>query len=192
MPTLSAPASTTGAPPRPSALTGPLVPAGAGVRLCAFLLDLAVLISPLLPIALSAKVLGSPGAFAVVGPTAVVAVWVWMSLWQGYTGMSFGKSLMGVRSIRAADRAAPGCEALVVRAVIFAGSAGLAVLPVLFGQRDGWHDRLSGVTLVDVTLGPNPLGPQQQAVLRRGADRSLRRVSSPVPVGPTVQRAGGR
>ena len=50
------------------------------------------------------------------------------------------------------------------------------------GPATGWHDRISGLTVLDVTMGANPLGKRQQVALRRHTERGLNRVHAPVPV----------
>jgi hypothetical protein len=175
----------TAAQPSPAVGTDQLVGAGRGVRCCCYLLDLAAMMSPALPLAIAGAILGVAEVVYIVVPIAFVAVWAWMQIWQGFTGMSFGKAMMGLRLIRAADRHAPGLAATVMRSGVFAGTAGLAALEVVTSPvpRDGLHDRLSGLTLIDITLGANPLGPRQQTALRKSIDRSLNKVHSPVPLG---------
>jgi uncharacterized RDD family membrane protein YckC len=115
-----------------------------------------------------------------------------MSAWQGFTGMSFGKAMLGVRSVRAGGSEAPGFGPVVVRGLIFAGTLGVAALNVITSAtpRPGLHDTISGITLIDITLGTNPFGARQQPALRKTIDRSLRKVSSPVPIGATAQPYG--
>jgi uncharacterized RDD family membrane protein YckC len=163
-----------------------------GVRGCACLLDLAALISPALPLTIVAAILGVAEVVYVVIPVAFLVGWAWMALWQSLTGMSFGKSMLGIRSVRASDLHAPSLVAVMARSLIFLGTLGLAGLPVVTssGPRDGLHDRLSGIALIDITLGFNPFGASQQTALRKTIDRSLRSVSSPIPIGPGVQPHG--
>jgi hypothetical protein len=169
-----------------------IVAAGRGVRCCSFLLDAAAMLSPALPLAVAAVILQVADVIYIAVPVAYVAAWIWLSLWRGMTGMSLGTGMLGLRTIRASDRRAPGFGAVVVRGLIFAGTAGVAALPVVTGQtpQDGLHDRLSGITLIDITLGANPLGPRQRTTLRKTLDRSLRKVGSPVPVGTAAQPYG--
>jgi RDD family len=161
-----------------------------GVRCTAYALDLAAMTSPALPLAMTAAIFKLAAVAYVVTPVAFLAAWMWMSIWQGLTGMSFGKAMLGLRAIRLADQRPPSFSATVLRGVLFAGTAGLAALPVLSDSApcDGWHDRLSGITLIDIGMGDNPLGPRQQTALRRQIDRSLKVVRSPIPL-PTVQRS---
>ncbi|WP_102144548.1 RDD family protein [Mycobacterium hubeiense] len=163
--------------------------AGPGVRCCSFLLDLAAMMSPALPLSIAGAVLGVAEVVYTVVPVAFAAVWAWMQIWQGLTGTSFGKAMLGLRLVRASDNRAPGVAAAVVRSGIFLVTLGLAALPVLTNPaRTGLHDRVSGTAVLDVTTGANPLGPRQQTILRRSADRSLNRVYSPVSAAATPRR----
>lgn len=177
--------------PSPAPLTVDHVkPAGRGLRCCSALLNLAAMLSPVLPLTLAALVLGVADVVFLVLPVAALAVWLWMALWQGYSGMTFGGALLGLRCVRSGEHTTAGVGASVLRGLAFAGTAGLAGLPVLLSAAptEGVHDRLSRTTLLDVTRGANPLGPQPQPSLRRRVDRSLRKVESPVPLGA----GGGR
>jgi hypothetical protein len=178
-------ASPTHRPPPTAVATSQIVGAGRGVRCCCCLLDLAAMLSPALPLATVGAILGVAEVVYVVVPIAFVAVWLWMQIWQGITGMSFGKAMLGLRLISASDRHAPGLAATVTRSGIFAGTLGLAALSVVTNPAacDGVHDRLSGLTMIDVSLGANPLGARQQTALRRSVDRGLNKVHSPVPLG---------
>lgn len=157
--------------------------AGRGVRCSAFLLDLAAMISPALPLAITGAVLGVAEVIYIVVPVAFVAVWTWLQIRQGLTGNTFGKSMMGLRVVRATDNRPPGVGPSMLRSLIFVGTCGLAALPVVLHARPGagLHDRVTGLTVLDVTTGANPLGPRQQAALRRATDRGLNRVHSPIP-----------
>ena len=167
-----------------------IIGAGRGVRCACCLMDIAVMLSPALPLAIAGAVLGVAEIVYIVVPVAFVAVWVWMQIWQGYTGMTFGKSMLGVRLIRVADNKAPGLAASITRGGIFGATAGLAALPVVSSEvpHDGLHDRLTGVTMIDVVQGANPLGAKRDAVLRRSPDRGLNRVAAPLPVNNSGRR----
>lgn len=159
-------------------------PAGRGVRTASSLLDLAAMISPALPLSIVGAVIGVPEVVYIVIPVAFAAVWLWMQIWQGLTGKTFGKAMLGLRIVREADHRPPGVSPSVMRSLIFVGTAGFAALPVVLGAipQPGLHDRLSGLQVIDTTIGDNPLGPrQQQNTLRRASGRSLNRVHSPVP-----------
>lgn len=158
--------------------------AGGGVRCASFLLDLAAMMSPAMPLSTAGAVLGVAEVIYIVVPVAFVAVWMWLQIWQGLTGTTFGKAMLGLRLVSADEHGPPGLGATVLRSLAFTATLGLAGLPVLLspGPRAGWHDRVSGLTVLDVTTGVNPLGPRQQTTLRRPAGRGLNRVQSPVPV----------
>jgi hypothetical protein len=143
------------------------------------------MLSPAFPIAIAATILGLVDVIYIVVPVAFVAVSVWMSLWRSLTGMTFGTATLGLRTVRTADKRPPGFAAVALRSLIFAGTGGLAALPVLAdgGPQRGLHDRVAGVSVIDISLGANPFGQRQQTTLRRTLDRGLRKVNSPVPVG---------
>lgn len=164
--------------------------AGRGVRFSSFLLDIAAMISPALPLAITSAAVGVAEVIYIVVPVAFVAVWAWQQIRQGLTGNTFGKSMMGLRVVRASDNRPPGLEASIQRSLIFVATCGLAALPVLLYRvpHAGLHDRASGLVVLDVTTGANPLGPRPQAALRRSPDRGLNRVHSPVP--HSVSRRG--
>lgn len=161
-----------------------IVEAARGVRCCSHLLDIAAMLSPAFPIAITATILGLVDVIYIVVPVSFVAISVWMSLWRGLTGMTFGTATLGLRTVRAADNSPPGFAAVALRSVVFAGTAGLAGLPILTSPspQRGTHDRISGTSVIDISLGANPFGQRQQTALRRTLDRGLRKVSSPVPV----------
>ncbi|WP_051111504.1 RDD family protein [Mycobacterium sp. 141] len=157
--------------------------AGREVRLCAGMLDIAATLSPVVSLAVIGAVLGVPAVLYIVVPVAVVAVWIWQQLWLGLTGTTVGKAVVGLRAVRSADRRPPGFAAAALRSAIFGASLGLAALPVLISPTPrGRHDDVTGIDVIDVTIGENPLGRRQQTPLRRSIDRSLKTVQSPVPL----------
>lgn len=139
---------------------------------------------PALPLSIAGAVLGVAEVVYIVVPVAFAAVWGWMQIWQGLTGTSFGKAMLGLRLVRATDNRPPGVAAAVLRSGLFLATFGLAGVPVVLSATPhaGLHDRISGVAVLDVSTGANPLGPRQQTPLRRSADRGLNRVHSPIPV----------
>jgi RDD family len=160
-----------------------IILAGREVRCCCYLLDLAVTLSPVVTFVAIAALLDSAGVLYIVMPVAVAAVWLWLQLWQGLTGLSPGKAVLGMRAVRGPDHNPPGMAASTARSLIFGLTAGLAALPVLTSTTPrGRHDQVTGIDLIDVTLGRNPFGARQQSALRRTIDRSLTRVQSPVPL----------
>ena len=183
------PPARTPSPPVSAAPAGRAAPAtvelaGGGVRSAAFLLDLAAMVSPAMPLTTAGAVLGVAEVVYIVVPVAFVAVWMWMQIWQGLTGTTFGKAMLGLRLVRVADYRAPGLGATVRRSLAFVATGGLAGVPVLLSSdpRAGLHDRISGLIVLDVTTGANPLGERQQTTLRRQAGRGLNRVQSPIPI----------
>ncbi|WP_197497669.1 RDD family protein [Mycobacterium sp. 1274756.6] len=146
--------------------SAPVRRAGRAVRTVAALLDLAAMLSPALPLAAVATVFRVPAVVYIVLPLAFVLVWAWLQIWQAVGGTSFGKAILGLRLIRTADHRAPGLLRTLARSAVFILTAGLAGLPVLAGGT-GLHDRLSGLTVLDVVNGADPLGPRR----RRWADR---------------------
>lgn len=158
--------------------------AGPGPRCAAYLLDMAAMISPALPLTTAAAVLGVAEVIYIVIPVAFVAVWLWMQIWQALTGTSFGKSMLGLRLVRASDLRPPGFGATIARSLIFVVTLGAAALPVVLSSRpeSGLHDRMTGLRVIDVTVGANPFGERPATTLRRTADRGLNTVHSPIPV----------
>ncbi len=193
----SAPTATSTAPamPAPDAAPQSVGPVGVsrGVRCTACALDLAVLASPAVPLAVTAALFKVAAVAYVVTPTACLAGWIWMAIWQALTGMTFGKAMLGLRAIRLRDHRPAPLPASLLRALAFMGTAGVAALPVLSTSDpcDGWHDQISGITLIDISVGDNPLGPRQHTALRRQIDRSLRVVGSPIPLPGTHPPAAG-
>src|SRR5438270_9151127 len=115
--TVTAPATSDAAPPSVGLLGVPR-----GVRCTAYALDLAVLGSPAVPLALTAVMFKVAAVAYLVTPTAFVAGWIWMAIWQALTGMSFGKAMLGLRAIRIADQRPAPFSASLVRALLFTGT----------------------------------------------------------------------
>jgi uncharacterized RDD family membrane protein YckC len=187
------PAGTAGAVPPPlpqPAHGGEVRLASRGVRCSASLLDFAAMLSPALPLSVAGAFLGVAEVVYIVLPVAFAAVWIWMQTWQGLTGASFGKSMLGLRLVRSADHRPPGFAATVTRSGIFLVTFGFIALPVLFSDqpRLGQHDECCRLTVLDVMNGANPLGPQPQRTLRPSAGRALNQVRSPIPA--TTPRHG--
>jgi len=164
--------------------------AGRGVRCACYLLDLAVMLSPAMPLAAAGAILGVAEVVYAVVPVAFAAVWLWMQIWQGYTGMTFGKSMLGLRLVRQTDCRAPGLAACLTRSGLLGASLGVMTIPVIMNDIPhlGLHDRLTGLTVIDVVKGANPLGAAQDPVLRRSANRGLNKVAAPLPVNPSGRR----
>lgn len=168
-------------PDPPPVVSAPqqVTPAYRGVRCGAFLLDVAAMMSPALPLAITGAVLGVAEVIYIVVPVAFFAVWVWMQVWQGLTGKTFGKAMLGLRLVRAHGSEPPGLAATFLRSGLFVVTLGLVALPVLSSSEPqrGAHDRISGLDVVDVAVGGNT-----QIALRRPIDHRMNRVHSPVPL----------
>ena len=120
-------------------------------------------LSPVASFAAIAAILDVAGVLYIVTPMAVAAVWVWLQLWQGLTGLSPGKAVLGVRAVRGADLEPPGPLASIARSLAFGLTAGLAALPVVTSVTPrGRHDQLTGIDLIDVTFGADPLDANHQ------------------------------
>lgn len=167
-----------------------LADAGRGLRCGSFLIDLAAMLSPALPLAIAGAILGVPEVIYIVVPVAFVSVWLWMQIWQGLTGKTLGKAMLGLRVVSAADLRVPGLAATLRRSCFFIITGGIAGLPVVLGgaPNDGLHDRISGLMVIDVAKGANPIGPSQQAPLRRSVERGVNQVRSPISTVTTRHR----
>lgn len=167
-----------------------IVGAGRGVRCASYLMDIAVMLSPALPLSIAAAILGVAEIVYLVVPIAFVAVWAWMQMWQGYTGMTFGKSMLGLRLVRVTDFKPLGLAACITRGGVFGATLGAAALPVVLSAmpQDGLHDTLVGATVIDVVQGANPLGKKQDPVFRKSPDRGLNKVAAPLPVNASGRR----
>ncbi|HTM84717.1 MAG TPA: RDD family protein [Mycobacterium sp.] len=153
--------------PGHSAGSGRILPAGRTVRCSSFLLDLAAMLSPALPLSIIAALVGVAAVVYVVVPVGFVAIWAWMQIWQSMTGASFGKTVLGLRLVRAADYQPPGLVATLGRSLVFVFTLGIAGLPVLLGRGSGWHDRVGRLIVLDVANGADPIGPGLRGGLRR-------------------------
>ncbi|MCB0928579.1 MAG: RDD family protein [Mycobacterium sp.] len=144
------------------------VPAGRTVRAAAFVMDLAAIAAPIFPLAIAGAVLDVAAVLTVVTPLACAAVWLWMQLWLALMGRSLGKTMLGLRLVSDDDRL-PGLPRTVARSLIFAVTLGAAALPMMTSStpRDGLHDRLTGLRVLDVVAGDNPLDTHTRAAFRR-------------------------
>lgn len=144
--------------PAPEPATDPILPdhlplARRGVRASSALLDVAAMASPALPLSAAAAATGIAELVYLVVPVAFAAVWAWIQVWQGLTGSSFGKSMLGLRLVLAGGDRPGGPGRVMLRSLIFAATAGLAALPILRSASPavGLHDRASGLRVVDPT-----------------------------------------
>lgn len=135
--------------------------AGRSVRCAAYLMDVAVMIVPAFPLSIAGILLGVSAVITVVVPLAFLAVWLWLQICLALTGQSLGKSMLGLRLVNL-DHRPPGFGPTVLRSLVFVATLGLAALPL-----PGLHDRVSGLRVIDVAAGANPLGPPTRAKLRR-------------------------
>ena len=123
------------APPPPSRQAPrQLVAAGRDVRCASFLLDMAAMLSPALPLATAAALLDVAEIVYIVVPVAFVAVWIWMQIWQVHRHV--------VRQVHAGaadgQRCRPlgaGVWATLRRGRVFAATLGFAALPALRSLR---------------------------------------------------------
>lgn len=91
-------------------------------------------------------------------------------------GFTIGKAATGIRTINARTLAKPGLGAILLRLLIV-GAAGLVPLVGQAGflasplfddrRRQGWHDKATGVWLVDVRLGLQPYDEKRMRVARK-------------------------
>lgn len=125
-----------------------------GRRVAAFTVDAAVVTSvAVLVLTLTDEVLYAALAFGEL----VVA----MCVWEARSGTTVGNALCSVRTARTDGRHAPGIRRVLVRGLVVAAGALVAVV----GQwvvvasaawdrgplRQGWHDAVAGTTMVDVS-----------------------------------------
>ncbi|SKA96706.1 Uncharacterized membrane protein YckC, RDD family [Agreia bicolorata] len=159
-------------------LLSTIVPANYGRRVVAFLIDGAfgglltsIIALPILWIVAASVAPGS--TFELAGlPSALITLAsglypLAMVVLQAFTGFSFGKRIMGLRIVKVEALVRPGLGRMLLRGVIVGASnivVGIGPLLVylspLWDQTKrlrGWHDRLSGTWVIDVTKGPNPL-----------------------------------
>jgi uncharacterized RDD family membrane protein YckC len=155
-----------------------IVPANYGRRVVAFLIDGAfagvlttIIALPILWIVAASAAPG--GSLDLVGlPTALISLAsglypLAMLLLQAFTGFSLGKRIMGLRIVKVESLIRPGIGRMLLRGVIVGASnivVGIGPLLVYLSplwdptkRSRGWHDRMSGTWVIDVTRGPNPL-----------------------------------
>lgn len=91
-------------------------------------------------------------------------------------GFTIGKAATGIRTVNARTLAKPGLGAILLRLLIV-GAAGLVPLVGQAGflasplfddrRRQGWHDKATGVWLVDVRMGLQPYDEKRMRVARK-------------------------
>jgi len=199
-------------------LLSSIVPSNYGRRVLAFLIDGAfggVLTSIIaLPILWIVAASVAPGTtFELAGlPSALITLAnglypLAMLVLQAFTGFSLGKRIMGLRIVKVETLIRPGLGRMLLRGVIVGASnivIGIGPLLVYLSplwdptkRLRGWHDRLSGTWVIDVTKGPNPLAknageivddvPVVQKTRRPAAAPDASAAPSPVPHAPVVE-----
>jgi uncharacterized RDD family membrane protein YckC len=99
---------------------------------------------------------------------------------HGRRGVTVGKKAAGLRTVHVARLERPGFLRILLRAVIMSGAATivpyLGAVPFLLstlwdpqGRGRSWHDRMSGVWLVDVRRGLDPYDRKRMRHARRRA-----------------------
>jgi uncharacterized RDD family membrane protein YckC len=198
-----------GAPDPAYAAALGLIAASPGKRSLAFGIDAAIAAVLLLPAFIGAfGVLGAvidvgiDGAAAIdqgsvlvplilfaVGEFLISAYYIVQLLLHGFRGITIGKAICGIRSVRVTTFARPGFWRVVLRAVVF--YAGCVIVPVLgaipfllsplwdYERRGrGWLDRIGGNWLVDARRGLDPFDAKALRLARK-------RVAAPPKVEPT-------
>ena len=138
------------------------------------------------------------GVGVIVG--AVLGIGLAIAVVQGLTGLTPGKALLGLRTVRAGSGSSIGVGRALLRGAVLwvatlpAFGLGLATLAWTAvsdpgRQRRGWHDQVSGSVVVDVRPVPPDVvvedsGPRQ--VVNLTAMRLVPAPQAPVPAPATV------
>jgi uncharacterized RDD family membrane protein YckC len=160
-------------------LLSTIVPANYGRRVVAFLIDGAfggvvttIIALPILWIVAASVAPGSSSVDLTGLPSALITLAgglypLAMLVLQAFTGFSLGKRIMGLRIVKVETLIRPGLGRMLLRGVIVGASnivVGIGPLLVYLSplwdpttRLRGWHDRMSGTWVIDVTKGPNPL-----------------------------------
>ncbi|KQO07469.1 hypothetical protein ASF06_12735 [Agreia sp. Leaf244] len=189
-------------------LLSTIVPANYGRRVLAFLIDgafggvLTTIIA--LPIIWIAAASVAPGStFELAGlPSTLISLAsglypLAMLVLQAFTGFSLGKRIMGLRIVKVETLIRPGLGRMLLRGVIVGASnivIGIGPLLVYLSplwdpskRLRGWHDRLSGTWVIDVTRGPNPLAKNAGEIVDDvPAVEKTRRPKAAAPVAAAV------
>ena len=185
-------------------LLSTIVPANYGRRVLAFLIDgafggvLTTIIA--LPIIWIVAASVAPGStFELAGlPSALISLAsglypLAMLVLQAFTGFSLGKRIMGLRIVKVEALIRPGLGRMLLRGVIVGASnivIGIGPLLVYLSplwdpskRLRGWHDRLSGTWVIDVTRGPNPLAKNAGEIVDDvpAVEKTRRPKAAPVP-----------
>ncbi|WP_434810890.1 RDD family protein [Microbacterium sp. bgisy189] len=129
---------------------------------------------------------------------------------HGRKGVTIGKAISGIRSVNVRTLERPGAGPVLLRFLIIVGSGLVpAIGPALFilsptfdpsGRGRGWHDKATGVWLVDVRQGLHPYDEKRMRVARKvvKAEPTMERSALPslaTPLDPGAQpeyRPGSR
>ena len=129
---------------------------------------------------------------------------------HGRKGVTIGKAIAGIRSVNVRTLERPGAGPVLLRFLIIVGSGLVpAIGPALFllsptfdpsGRGRGWHDKATGVWLVDVRQGLHPYDEKRMRVARKvvKAEPTMERSALPslaTPLDPGAQpeyRPGSR
>lgn len=145
-------------------------------------------------------------AAVMAGMTVLLSVVLAVVQWSLHAvkGMTIGKALTGIRTVDVRTLGKPGFLRLLLRYLMVAaagllpavGSVLFLLSPMFDPQRRGrgWHDKASGVWLVDVRAGLNPFDEKRMRVARKmvKAEPTRERVVLPslaTPVDPSQQPA---
>ncbi|WP_072804065.1 RDD family protein [Rhodococcoides yunnanense] len=177
-------------PPPPSndsiVLDAQLLPASRGLRPVATVIDFGAVAFGPFAFTMLGLALSNSAVAVIVGPLSAVCVWIWLVVWNGVRGLSFGKAALGLRLADSATFRPVGVGRSIARSLVFLSLPGLSALSTFFdssGLRRGWHDRVARTVVIDVVKGANPIGPQIVTTAFRKPDRGVLAVASPVPVG---------
>ncbi|MEU3474376.1 RDD family protein [Rhodococcus sp. NPDC006774] len=164
-----------------------VLPASRGLRVVSTVIDCgAVALGPF-AFTMLGLALANGAVALVVGSISAVCTWIWLVVWNGVRGVSFGKAALGLRLADSATTRPAGIAAAAARSLVFLAIPWLCALSTAFdssGLRRGWHDRVARTAVIDVVKGLNPMGPQVVTTAFRKPDRGTLAVASPVPVGP--------
>lgn len=174
------------------------VPAPLGRRFAAYLIDL-LASNGLLLLTDVAVLSGNYGASRLSTPFLLVSLVIGLAQWRLHAvrGQTFGKQAMGLRTVAVPSAEAPGAGRTAGRLVLWALMAcvplvglPLVALSVFFdptGLRRGWHDRATGVLLVDLRAGRDPMVvPAATAWGAQAAGAAAPLVPAVAPVGASV------
>lgn len=173
-----------------------MVPAAAGVRTWAFLIDLLIVLLLATPIAVGLIFdLGVVSTILIVVGSALPAVFAFVQLvLHGRRGVTVGKASMRLRSVSARDYTRPGFWRIVLRALVLGASNVLPVVgPLVLLTSPLWDrrgrsvlDKVAGCWLIDVREGTDPFDEAQLRRARRSLEEPLRDISEHLPSLATV------